>query len=245
MPLDDKIKQAIYDKLATFDRKLVLEAVEITAQFPAPEGGADFEKAQALHDTAQTLEALQEWRLCIELYDRALAYARGGARHEAGAWYRKGVCQEKQGRYREAMHSYAEALRREAAWPEVGALSRRDLAALHRSAEEHEQAVVLLEALAQGPAWPGISREQVRLHLADCCLRSGRTERARALLLELLADGGPAAVEALPMLAHLHERQGETREALRRYHEIAESPGASPLERMAAHARIAALDAKR
>ena len=243
MDLDPVLCNLVKEKIGTFDRDDILEAVRLTGSFPAPGAAPADVVAQVIHDVAQHAESLADWPLCVSLYLRVLEYTVDSPRIPIGAWYRLGICQEHSGALREAMASFRQALSLGEAWPHVTALARMHLAELLMAAEEFEEAASILTDLLRALPYPEISTEQVQLSLARCHLRLGSFEGARRQLEALCRASPPteAAAEALRLLADIHEASGDTDSAASCYQRIIQSDAAEiPLKLAAAH-RLSAL----
>ena len=243
MDLDPALCRLVKDKIATFGREQILEAVRLTESFPPPgEEPADV-VSQVIHDVALHAESLGDWPLCAALYRRALAYPVDGPRIAAGNWYRLGLCQERIGCLREAMESYRRVLSLEQAWPYVAALARAALAGLLTAAEEYEEAAELLARLRTEAPHPEIPAGRTAVELAGCLVRLGRQAEARRTLEDLCAGEltDAFAVEGARLLAGIHEAAGETAAAISCYERIIGSGGAELHLKQAAAARLESL----
>jgi tetratricopeptide (TPR) repeat protein len=223
--LDPSLRECILQKLRTFDRKQILEAVALSDGFPPPSLEHADEVAQVLHDIGLYAESLGDWDLCATLYQRVVQYPVFNAQIPAGSSYRYGLCQERRGKLREAARAYRRTLEYGEVWPEVNALARRNLARLLVAAEEYEEAAAVLAQLLKAPLIPGIEAVEIQLSLARCLLRLARYEEALALLEPLSKSPNPGEfpVEAMCLLAEVHEAKGDFQSAARCYSEIAAS----------------------
>jgi tetratricopeptide (TPR) repeat protein len=188
IPMDTALMDSILEKLRTFERERILEAIALSDGLPAAgEENAD-DVAQILHDIALYTESLGELDLCATLYQRALAYRVANAQILAGSWYRYGLCLERMGKLREAVRAYRSTFAYGGIWPEVDALARRNLARLLASAEEYEEAAGLFAHLLKLQPIPESEIAEMQLSLATCFLRLRRYGEALPLLNALSRD---------------------------------------------------------
>lgn len=243
MEPDPALVETIKRKIATFEREQILEAVGLTENFPPPGPEPADIAAQVLHDVALHAESLGEWPLCASLYRRSLAYPTVSPRIPIGNWFRYGLCQEHMGALREAIAGYRNALSYGDAWPHVTALARKHLAELLMAAEEFQQARAVLEQLSASLPHPEIQSDQVALELARCLLRLGERKAALERLQSLSSQptSTEAAVEALQLLADLHEQAGNLQAAAACYRRIIQSGAAESNIKAAAAYRLGAL----
>lgn len=233
--LDPSVRDAVLQKLRTFDRVQILEAVGLSESFPPPGVEHADEVAQVLHDIGLYAESLGDWSLCAGLYQRVVEYPVFSARIPAGSTYRLGLCQERMGRLREAAQTYRRTLEYGAdVWPEIDALARRNLSRLLVAAEEYEQAAAVLARLLKAPPTPEVETAEIQLIFAKCLLRLGRTEEAVALLELLSKQASEFSVEATSLLAQMYEGGDDLRSAIRCYSDIIANGFAEPHMKAAA-----------
>jgi tetratricopeptide (TPR) repeat protein len=205
MQLHPNLLALIRRKISTFRRQDILEAIRLSESFPCPANEPGDVFSQVIHDIALHAEALGDWRLCADLYEKALRYTVVTARIRAGNWYRYGLCSERMGDYREAVAAYLRVTQEPNAWPYVTALTRWRLAGLLVAAEDFSGAAEQLGALLELLPHPEIPQAAVEIELARCEFRLGNRVDARRRL-EALIEGdirGSLAVDALCLLAEV------------------------------------------
>ena len=248
MIVNEEFRRALWEKLQTFQKEAILAAVDLSWEFPPPEAqeGPQDTVAQTIHDIALHAESLGDWELCKSLYRRVPDYPAERREIAADSRYRYAYCLERQGRLIEAIRAYRGNLATEVGVSAtLTGLTRLRLARLLMDAEEYEEALELLEELAQALPVDRVDTHEVLTDLGRCALRLGRFERARQALQQAVETtlGLESEIEALRMLAEAHERLSNPQAAIECYRRLVDSNFSEPRTKAAATVRLNALGA--
>jgi tetratricopeptide (TPR) repeat protein len=243
MDLDPTLCEAIKQRLASLEKEKILEAVNLTERFPPPGPEPADIAAQVLHDVALHAESLADWRLCVCLYSKSLAYRTVSDRIPLGSWYRRALCEERMGAYVQAVTSYRKALEKAHAWPYVAALARKRLADLLIAGEEFGEALPLLEEVWNDLPHPEITLEEVVVSYSHSLIGLGRLNDARHHLEQAIRGSVSPDVllVSLQKLAYSYEMTGQHDAAVECYRTVLEHPASSVHAKAAASLRLETL----
>jgi FkbM family methyltransferase len=242
---DADLQAEIRAKVAAGGLDGIREALRLAESLRGPSSttAGDDDVAQTLYELVLNAEVLEDWELCSALYERVASYNVVNPHVRAAAWFRFGLCRERQGDLAGAVKGHRWAIPDAAGWPLVEGLARFRLAQLLAAAEDYSAAAELFSAIvAANLPHAEISAGSVILNWARCLWRLGNAVEARALLENPphpLSD--EVQIDALRLLAEIYEAIGDTERAAECYRSIVQSAFAEPQLKSAAGHRLAAL----
>lgn len=192
-------------------------------------------QVDSLIELAQSARLLSRPHEALEALERAMREADPQTRVSAA--YAYGQVLRDQGRLEESLRQFAEVEAASGDASSLGRFARYERARLLADLGAYDHA---LEALHPLTAKDDELGRAASFDLAQVALRSGRTQRAKALFLtELLKEDGRSKDHVLLWLASISERAGEDDEARRWYELLASGVRADMRALAEAHLRTA------